>query len=51
MKQLYISMVRPHLEFGNVVWLPMLKKDQDTLESVQCRATGLQVLCPIWIEK
>ena len=27
MKQLFISMVRPHLEFGNVVWHPMLKKD------------------------
>ena len=28
MKQLYISMVRPHFEYGNVVWHPMLKKDQ-----------------------
>jgi len=34
-------MVRPHLEFGNVVWHPMLKKDQDTLESVQRTATKL----------
>jgi len=34
-------MVRPHLEFGNVVWHPMIKKDQDTLESVQCRAAKL----------
>ena len=39
MKQLYISMVHPHLESGNVVWHPMLKKDQDDLESVQRRAT------------
>jgi len=38
MKQLYISMVHPHLESGNVVWHPMLKKDQDALESVQLRA-------------
>jgi len=33
--------VRPHLEIGNVVWHPMLKKDQDALESVQPRATRL----------
>jgi len=41
MKQLYICMVRPHLEYGNVVWHPMLKKDQDALESVQRRAARL----------
>jgi len=34
-------MVRPYSESGNVVWHPMLKKDQDTLESVQRRATKL----------
>ena len=38
---IYISMVRPHLEFGNVVWHPILKKDQEILESVQRRATKL----------
>jgi len=27
MKQLYISMVCPHLEYGNVVRHPMLKSD------------------------
>jgi len=26
MKQLHISMIRPHLEFGNIVWHPMLEK-------------------------
>ena len=41
MKQLYISMVRPRLEYGNVVWHPMLRKDQDALESLQHRATRL----------
>jgi len=41
MKQLYISMICPHLEIGNVVWQPMLKKDQDALESIQRRATRL----------
>ncbi len=35
MKQLYTSMVRPHLEYGNVVWYPHLRKDIDMIESVQ----------------
>ena len=35
MKQLFTSLVRLHLEYGNVVWHPYLKKDIDILESVQ----------------
>jgi len=41
MKQLFISIVRPHLEYANVVWHPYLKKDIDLLESVQHRATRM----------
>lgn len=41
MKQLFTSIVRPHLEYANVVWHPHLKKDIELLESVQHRATKM----------
>ena len=41
MKQLYTSLVSPHLEYGNVVWHPYLKKDIELLERVQHRATRI----------
>ena len=34
-KQLYLSMVRPHLEYACQVWDPHLMKDKHKLESVQ----------------
>ena len=37
--QLYRSMVRPHLEVSNSVWIPHQKQDIETLEQVQKRAT------------
>ena len=38
---IYKSMVRPHLEYGNVIWGPHYKGDQQGIEKVQRRATKL----------
>ena len=35
LKQLYLSLVRPHLEYGCHVWNPHLEKDKKALENVQ----------------
>jgi len=39
MKQLYTSLVRPHLEFGNAIWNPCLEGEMDLLERVQHSTT------------
>ena len=39
--RLYTALVRPHVEFANVVWHTYLKKDIDAIESLQRRATRL----------
>lgn len=41
MKQLFTSMVRPLLEYANVVWHPYLQKDIELIEAVQHRATRM----------
>jgi uncharacterized protein (DUF4415 family) len=40
-KQLFIGLIRPHLEYGNLVWSPQYRKDATIIENVQRRATRL----------
>ena len=41
MLMLYKSLIRPHLEYGNVIWSPKLKRVVRSLEAVQRRATRM----------
>ena len=38
---LYKSLIRPHLEYGNLIWGPFFKQDAQLVERVQRRATKL----------
>jgi len=38
---LYKSLVRPHLEYGNIIWYPFLKRQSAAIERVQRRSTKL----------
>ena len=44
---LYKALVRPHLEYGNVIWYPLLnlKRQSASIERVQRRATKLLPEC------
>ena len=39
MRQLFTAIVRPHLEFANIIWSPRFKKEEELIEKVQARAT------------
>ena len=39
--KLYKSIVRPHLEYANVIWHPLFKRQLVSLEKVQRRATKI----------
>ena len=38
---LYKTLVRPHLEYGNVIWGPFYKEDIKAVETIQRRATRM----------
>ena len=40
-KYLFISLIRPHLEYCVTVWYPLLKKDEDLIENVLRRASKM----------
>ena len=42
---LYKSLVRPHLEYGNIIWSPYLKRQSIAIEKVQRRVTKLLHEC------
>ena len=43
--KLYKAMVRPHLEYGNLIWHPYLKRQSVAIERVQRRATKILSEC------
>jgi hypothetical protein len=48
---LYCAYLTPHLEYAAVVWSPPRKKDAETLEKVQWRATKLVPRIKNWRTK
>ena len=46
--KLYKALVRSHLEYGNVIWSPYLKRQSIQVERIQRRATKLVPECKCW---
>ena len=42
---LYKAIVRPHLEYGNIIWAPLFKRQSAAVERVQRRATKILKEC------
>ena len=40
-RKLYKTLIRPHLEYGNIVWNPRFRKDIEAIERAQKRTTKL----------
>ena len=45
MLQLYLSLVRPHMEYAETVWSPHLRKDTAALE---CTKFALSTMHGVW---
>ena len=43
--KLYKALVRSHLEYGNIIWHPYLKRQSIAIEKVQKRATKILKEC------
>ena len=41
MLTIYKALIRPHLEYGNIIWSPKLKKHSKALEKIQRKMTKL----------
>ena len=55
MNFLHITLVRPHLEYGNIIWSPSLQSHKTELENIYRRAAKMKpelknMSCDEWME-